>query len=132
MLLDDIAAEFPDLTIIVAHPSVPWQDEANSIAIHKPDVFIDLSGWRPKYFPESLVRFASSMLSEKLLFATDFPLIAPERWLADFKELPLKDDVRPAILKGTALKVLRVGKRVEKSGLPNLEGITDESIRASL
>ncbi|QGU03820.1 amidohydrolase family protein [Corynebacterium comes] len=106
LLLDDVAAEVPDLTIIMAHPSVPWQDEANSIAIHKPNVYIDLSGWRPKYFPESLVRFASNMLADKLLFATDYPLLAPERWLADFAELPIKDEVRPKILKGNALKAL--------------------------
>lgn len=108
LLLDDIAAEVPDLTIIMAHPSVPWQDEANSIAIHKPNVYIDLSGWRPKYFPESLVRFASNMLADKLLFATDYPLLAPERWLADFAELPIKDEVRPKIFKDNALRVLGV------------------------
>lgn len=108
LLLDDIAAELPELKIIMAHPSVPWQDEANSIAVHKPNVFIDLSGWRPKYFPESLVRFASNMLSDKLLFATDYPLLAPERWLADFAELPIKDEVRPKIFKDNALRVLGV------------------------
>ncbi|MGP6175327.1 amidohydrolase family protein [Corynebacterium sp. A21] len=108
LLLDDIAAEVPDLTIIMAHPSVPWQDEANSIAIHKPNVFIDLSGWRPKYFPESLVRFASNMLADKLLFATDFPLLSPEKWLADFAELPIKDEVRPRIFKDNALRALGV------------------------
>lgn len=108
LLLDDVAAEVPELKIIMAHPSVPWQDEANSIAIHKPNVFIDLSGWRPKYFPESLVRFASNMLADKLLFATDYPLLAPEKWLADFAELPIKDEVRPRIFKGNALRALGV------------------------
>lgn len=108
LLLDDVAAEVPDLTIIMAHPSVPWQDEANSIAIHKPNVFIDLSGWRPKYFPESLVRFASNMLADKLLFGTDFPLLTPEKWVADFAELPIKDEVRPRIFKNNALRALGV------------------------
>lgn len=108
LLLDDIAADFPELRIIMAHPSVPWQDEANSIAIHKPNVFIDLSGWRPKYFPESLVNFASNMLADKLLFATDYPLLAPERWLADFAELPIRDEVRPKIFKDNALRALGV------------------------
>jgi len=56
LLLDAVAADFPGLQIIMAHPSVPWQDEANSIATHKANVFIDLSGWSPKYFPESLVK----------------------------------------------------------------------------
>jgi len=51
MLLDDVAAEFPDLPIVLAHPSVPWQDEALSMATHKANIWIDLSGWSPKYFP---------------------------------------------------------------------------------
>ena len=78
LLLDDVAADFPRLPIIMAHPSVPWQDEANSIATHKSNVYIDLSGWSPKYFPESLVRQAGNVLSRKVLFGTDFPLITPE------------------------------------------------------
>ena len=49
--LDDVAADFPDMPIIMAHPSFPWQDEALSVALHKPQVYIDLSGWSPKYFP---------------------------------------------------------------------------------
>ena len=60
MLLDDVAADFPQLTIIMAHPSVPWQDEAISIATHKSNVYIDLSGWSPKYFPPQLVRAANT------------------------------------------------------------------------
>ena len=59
MLLDDVAADFPQLTIVLAHPSVPWQDEAISIATHKANVYIDLSGWSPKYFPPQLVRAAN-------------------------------------------------------------------------
>ena len=58
MLLDDVAADFPGMTVILAHPSVPWQDEAISIATHKANVYIDLSGWSPKYFPPQLVRNA--------------------------------------------------------------------------
>jgi len=108
LLLDDIAADFPQLTIIMAHPSVPWQDEANSIATHKSNVFIDLSGWSPKYFPTSLVKLGNNVLSDKLLFGTDFPLITPEKWLGAFAELPLKDEVRPKILKANALRVLGV------------------------
>ena len=106
MLLDDVAADFPDLTIILAHPSVPWQDEAISIATHKANVYIDLSGWSPKYFPPQLVRAANSLLKRKVLFGSDFPVITPDRWLADFAELDLKDEVRPLILKDNAVRVL--------------------------
>ena len=108
LLLDDVAADFPQLTIIMAHPSVPWQDEANSIATHKANVFIDLSGWSPKYFPESLVKLSNNVLSGKVLFGTDFPLITPPKWLSAFEQLPLRDEVRPRILKHNALQVLGV------------------------
>ena len=106
ILLDAVAADFPDLTIIMAHPSVPWQDEAIAVATHKANVYIDLSGWSPKYFPPQLVRQANSLLQDKVLFGSDFPLITPQRWLADFAELDLKDQVRPKILKDNAVRVL--------------------------
>jgi predicted TIM-barrel fold metal-dependent hydrolase len=106
MLLDDVAADFPELTIILAHPSFPWQDEALSVATHKANVFIDLSGWSPKYFPPQLVQYANTVLKHKVLFGSDYPLITPERWMADFAELPIRDDVRPLILKENAIRVL--------------------------
>jgi predicted TIM-barrel fold metal-dependent hydrolase len=106
MLLDVVAARHPALQVVFAHPSVPWQDEANSIALHKTNVWIDLSGWSPKYLPESLVRYANRQLQDRVLFATDFPLITPEKWLAAFAELPIDDAVRPKILKHNAARLL--------------------------
>ena len=109
MLLDDVAADFPHLTIVMAHPSVPWQDEAISIATHKANAYIDLSGWSPKYFPPQLVRAANGLLKRKVLFGSDFPVITPDRWLADFAQLDIKDEVRPLILKDNAARVLGLG-----------------------
>jgi uncharacterized protein len=106
MLLDDVAADFPELTIVLAHPSVPWQDEAISIATHKANVYIDLSGWSPKYFPEQLVRAANGLLKRKILFGSDYPLITPDRWRRDFADLDIKDEVRPLILKENAVRML--------------------------
>lgn len=106
MCVDDVAADFPDLKVILAHPSFPWQDEALAIAVHKPNVFIDLSGWSPKYFPESLIRYTNTLLKEKMLFGSDYPLITPDRWLADFETLPIRDDVRSLVLKDNAARLL--------------------------
>jgi predicted TIM-barrel fold metal-dependent hydrolase len=106
MAVDDVAADFPELDIILAHPSFPWQDEALAIAVHKPNVYIDLSGWSPKYFPENLIRYTNSQLKHKMLFGSDFPLITPDRWLADFEKLPIKDEVRPLVLKENAVRLL--------------------------
>lgn len=109
MLLDDVAADHPGLTIIMAHPSVPWQDEAISVATHKPNVFIDLSGWSPRYFPPALVRAANGLLQDKVLFGSDYPVIDPDRWIADFDTLEIKPAVRPKILKDNAIRVLGLG-----------------------
>jgi len=106
MLLDAVAADFPGLDIVMAHPSVPWQDEAIAVATHKANMWIDLSGWSPKYFPEALVRQANSLLQDKVLFGSDYPLLKPDRWLADFEALELKDAVRPKILKQNAVRLL--------------------------
>ena len=106
MLVDDVAADFPDMPIILAHPSFPWQDEALAVATHKPQVHIDLSGWSPKYFPPQLVQYANSLLQDKVLFGSDYPLLTPDRWLADFAKLPIKDEVRPKILKENAARLL--------------------------
>ena len=109
MCLDDVAADFPELQIVIAHPSFPWQDEAISVCLHKENVWIDLSGWSPKYFPPQLVQYASSQLKTKVLFGSDFPLITPDRWLADFEHAPFKDEVRPLILKQNAARLLGLG-----------------------
>ena len=106
MLLDDVAADFPDLTVILAHAAMPWHDPAISMATHKANVFLDLSGWSPRYFPPQLVRAANSLLRRKVLFGSDFPVITPDRWLADFAALDMKPDVRPLILKDNAARVL--------------------------
>ncbi|NYE19348.1 amidohydrolase family protein [Microbacterium immunditiarum] len=114
--LDDVAADFPDMDIVLAHPSFPWQDEALSVATHKPRVYIDLSGWSPRYFPPQLVQYANTLLREKVLFGSDFPVITPERWMSDFERLEIKPEVRPLILKENAARLfgLRNGTNAEK------------------
>jgi hypothetical protein len=106
--LDDVAADFPELTIIGAHPAWPWQEEMLAITQHKGNVYIDLSGWSPKYFPKSLIHYANTMLQDKCLFGSDYPLIPLERWLKDFEEAPFKDGVREKILINNAKKILKL------------------------
>jgi uncharacterized protein len=106
MDIDDVAVDFPDMPIIMAHPSFPWQDEAISVCLHKPQVYIDLSGWSPKYFSPTLVQYANTLLKNKVLFGSDYPLITPDRWLADFEKIAIRDEVRPLILKENAVRLL--------------------------
>jgi predicted TIM-barrel fold metal-dependent hydrolase len=105
MDIDDVAVDFPGMPIILAHPSFPWQDEAISVCLHKPQVYIDLSGWSPKYFSPVLIQYANTLLKRKVLFGSDYPLITPDRWLADFAGIAIRDEVRPLILKENAAKL---------------------------
>jgi uncharacterized protein len=110
MHLDDVAIDFPDMQIVMAHPSFPWQDEALSVATHKPNVWLDLSGWSPKYFPKQLVQYSNTLLKDRVLFGSDYPLITPERWMADFAEAGFKESVMPGILKDNAVRLLGMAK----------------------
>lgn len=106
MAIDDVAVDFPEMSIVMAHPAFPWQDEALSIAMHKPQVSIDLSGWSPKRFPPSLIKAISTTLKGQALFGSDFPLITPDRWLDDFAGLDLDRAVVSAVLKDNAIDLL--------------------------
>lgn len=108
MYIDDVAADFPDMPIILAHPSFPWQEEALSIATHKPNVFIDLSGWSPKYFPDILIRYTNSILKHKILFGSDWPVIKPDRWIEEFNKLDIKPEVMPLVMKENARRLLKI------------------------
>lgn len=104
--LDDVAVDFPDMPIVLAHPSFPWQEEALAVAVHKPQVYIELSGWSPKYFPPILVQYANTLLRDKVLFGSDFPLLTPERWLRDLDQTGLRDEIKPGLLKDNAVRLL--------------------------
>lgn len=105
MLLDDIAADFPELKIICAHPTWPWTAESLAIARHKLNFYIDLSGWAPKYFPAEVVQQVNSLLQDKALFGSDAPSLPLDRWLSEFDQLEIKPEVRPKIMLENAKKL---------------------------
>ncbi|KHS48698.1 amidohydrolase family protein [Novosphingobium subterraneum] len=106
MLVDDVAVDFPDMKIILAHPSWPWVDESLSMALHKDNVFIDLSGWSPKYFAPQIIQYANTQLRKKMLFGSDFPLIHPQKWIDAALKVGFKEEVMPGIMKGNAARLL--------------------------
>jgi hypothetical protein len=96
------------MPIVLAHPSFPWQDEAISVCLHKPQVYIDLSGWSPKYFSPTLIQYSNSLLKHKVLFGSDYPMLTPDRWMEDLAKIGIKDEVKPLIFKDNAAKLLRL------------------------
>ena len=91
-------------------PPKVWFHGSQSLAMHKPNVWIDLSGWSPKYFPPQLVQYANTLLKDRILFCRDYPLILPDRWMKDFSEAGFKPGVQPGILKNTAMRLLKLPK----------------------
>ncbi len=106
--VDDLAARYPELRIIMAHPAWPWHDEQLAVLRHKGNVYMDLSGWAPKYFPASTVHDVNTLVQDKVFFGSDFPVLTPDRWLAEFAALPIKDTVRPKILLRNAARFLGI------------------------
>ena len=106
--VDSLAARHPNLTIIMAHPAWPWIQEQVAVALHKSNVFIDLSGSAPRYIPKELISEASGRLRKKVLFGSDYPYISPVTWLEQFQELDIRDESRPLILHDNAARILNL------------------------
>ncbi len=106
MAVDDLAATFPSLTIIASHPGYPWIDEMTAVALHKANVFWELSGWAPKYFPPSLRTDIRGRLQDKIMFGTDHPSIPFERVLQEWADLGYSDDVMGKVFHANAERVL--------------------------
>ncbi|WP_440989968.1 amidohydrolase family protein [Haloarchaeobius baliensis] len=98
MLLDDVAAEHPDLQILIAHPAFPWEKEQLAICQQKGNVYMDLSGWMPAYIDEQVLHYAKTLLKDKVMFGTDYPMLDPGLWLEQFAELDFPEEVQRKIL----------------------------------
>ncbi|MDE1931541.1 MAG: amidohydrolase, partial [Alphaproteobacteria bacterium] len=104
--IDELAADFPDLTIVAAHPGWPWVDEMTAVALHKGNVFWELSGWAPKYFPAQLKTDVRGRLQDKVMFGSDYPSIPYARLFQEWRELGYGDDVMKKIFHRNAERVL--------------------------
>ena len=107
--LDPVAAAHPGLTIVAAHFGWPWHMELIAMALHKTNVYIDVSGWSPRRIPAEVVRELRGRLSEQFLWGSDFPFLTPERCLAEFDALELPRDVQERVLRGNAERILGLG-----------------------
>ncbi|WP_256300054.1 amidohydrolase family protein [Haloarchaeobius salinus] len=98
MLIDDVAARHPDLQILIAHPAFPWEKEQLAICQQKGNVYMDLSGWMPAYIDDQVLHYAKSLLKDKVMFGTDYPMLDPKIWLEQFAELDFPEAVQRKIL----------------------------------
>ncbi len=106
--IDDVAADFPHLTIVGAHPSWPWQEQMIAVLLHKSNVYADLSGWAPKYFSDVLKREINGRLQDKFFFGSDYPEIPIKRWLDEFTGGEYKPEVVEKVLYKNAQRVFNI------------------------
>jgi predicted TIM-barrel fold metal-dependent hydrolase len=104
--IDELAADFPELTIIAAHPGWPWVDEMTAVALHKGNVFWEMSGWAPKYLPEQLKIDIRGRLQDKVMFGSDYPSIPYPRLFKEWRELGYSDELMEKIFHGNAERIL--------------------------
>jgi uncharacterized protein len=105
ILLDDIACDFPELKLIGIHVGIPWHDEMIAMAWKHENVFICSDAHSPKYWPESFVHYLKSYGSSKVLFGTDYPVLAFKRTIDEIDALGLKPASKQAFLRDNALRV---------------------------
>jgi uncharacterized protein len=104
--IDELAADFPNMKILMAHPGWPWVEETTAVALHKGNVYWEMSGWAPKYFPGNLKVDMRARLQDKVMFGSDYPSMPYERILREWGELGYKPEIMEKIFHGNAERVL--------------------------
>ena len=104
--LDPVAAAHPELTVVAAHFGWPWHMDLIAIALHKTNVYIDISGWSPRRIPAEVIRELRGRLSGQFLWGSDYPFFTPERCLSELEALDLPAEVMSAVLHENAARIL--------------------------
>ncbi len=106
--LDAVAAAHPGLTVVAAHFGWPWHMELVAMALHKTNVYIDISGWAPRRIPPELIGELRGRLAGQFVWGSDFPFLAPQRCLDELAGLGLPDEVLRQVLHDNAARILRL------------------------
>jgi len=108
--IDQIALDFPELVIIGGHIGYPWTEEMIAVTRKHPNVFIDTSAYTARRYPPELIAYINSKGGRhKVLFGTNYPMIAPEKALEDLDRLGLDEEARELFLTGNARRLFKLG-----------------------
>lgn len=105
ILLDQVAIDFPELTLIGIHVGTPWADEMIAMAWKHAKVFIGIDAYAPKHLPASLIHYMNSYGSHKVLFGTDWPVIDPRRGVAEVQAHNLRPEAYARVMRDNALAI---------------------------
>ncbi len=113
--IDDLAADFPRLTIVAAHPGWPWTEELIAVALHKRNVCIDISGWGPKYVPAALKHDMTRRLQDKVLFGSDYPGWSPGQCCDEWEMELGKPAIIAKLFHENAIRILGLRHAVDRA-----------------
>lgn len=106
-LLDEVCYDFPDLRIVMRHGGEPWTDLAVKLMLRWPNLYYSTSAFAPKHYPRSIVDYANSRGSKKIIFAGYYPFgLEMERVFGELEDVPFKDEVWPLFLRENAMRAL--------------------------
>ena len=111
ILLDQVAIDFPELTLIGIHIGVPWTDEMISMCWKHDNIFTAGDAYAPKHWPGPFVHYAKTYGRHKVLFGTDWPVIDPERAVREVADLDFKPAAHRLMMRDNALRIFRKIKR---------------------
>ena len=106
--LDQVAIDFPELKLIGIHIGIPWTEEMISMCWKHENVYTAGDAYAPKYWPKEFVHYANSYGKHKVMFGTDWPVIDPERGVAEVDELGFRDDAKQMLMRDNALRVFNL------------------------
>jgi uncharacterized protein len=104
--IGELAASYPDLKIVAAHPGWPWVDDMTAIALHKGNVYWEMSGWAPKYLPDQLKKDIRGRLQDKVMFGSDYPSIPYDRLFREWEDLGYTENVYDKLFHANAERIL--------------------------
>lgn len=112
--IDRVATDFPELKIVATHGGWPWVNELVAVAWRHRNVYIDTAAQRPKYLalPDTgwgpLIHFGNSVLQDRILFASRWPMLPFRQTVDELRQLPLKPEVLEKWLGGNAARLLKL------------------------
>jgi uncharacterized protein len=106
--LDDVALDFPELTIVGGHIGYPWTQEMIALATKYPNVYIDTSAYKPSRYPPELVGYMRANGRKKVLFGSNYPMILPGDCLAQVDSLGLDEEARRLFLRDNAARAFKL------------------------
>ncbi len=104
--IDEVAVDFPDLALIIAHFGWPWYEEAMAVVQRNRNVYFNIAGWAPKHIPAFVISYMDRVLSKKCLLGSDAPLVARTRVMSELADIEMKEETRENLYSGNARKLL--------------------------